>query len=890
MLGRQKLVLGAASLCAGLVLCFAGAALASIPTEGALYSGPTGSVNVPCPFTSDSDGNHIYHCNQLSTQLTKANVTVFWGDTPSSSSGGTATMDSPSTTAPYCPNGASGFCTYTVAGTYTYSEEGTYPVTSRVTLNGLTPSPQSTTSINVADAGLSATAVNGLTATEGAPAATVALASLGDSDPNATATDYTATVDWGDGSPDTVGTITGAGNFTVSGTHAYADEGSFPVTVTMRDTGGASTVAMDTINVGDAALSPGAASNLTALEGASFTPSVVGRFTDTNPGAPAADFTATIDWGDSTAATTGTVAALASGGFSVSGSHAYADAGSFHPTVTIADRGGRSTSTTGTITVTDVALSATPSSGLTATAGASTGTVALAGFTDADPLTTAADYTATIDWGDSTAITTGTLAALASGGFSVSGSHTYASAGSFHPTVTIIDDGGQTTSATSTIAVADAVLTATGATGHAGVEGVATGPVGLARFTDPNAAAKAGDFTASIDWGDGTSSAGGIAPVSGGGFAVTAGHTYVEEGSYDVTVTVSASGGSTTTAHTRISVADTGLTANGAGALHLNEGTPSAAVTVASFGDSDPNATASDYAATIDWGDGTAATAGTIVASGAGNFVVSGVHAYTEEGSFVATVTIKDAGGATASASTSTAVADQPLGASAVHSLHLTTSTPSGNVMVAKFTDGDPNSTASDYTATVNWGDGTAPSAATIAALSGGGFAVDAGHTYAKKGSFKVTVMIVDAGGAATSVTSSIPVAATPPPRIQSKLIWNFTIFSGYTRVDSLVVQDPPVGGRIQIRCHGRGCRIAGLTIPTAGPKQGRCKGKHCSNRRAGKNLDLTSVFRGWQLSPGALITVTVLKPGWVGRYYAFKIRGGSAPSVVVAWLLRGRS
>ena len=789
MLGRQKLVLGAAALCAGLVLWLAGAAWASIPTEGASYAGTVGSVNVPCPFTTDSDGNHHPQCNQLSTQLTKANVTVFWGDTPSSSSGGTATMDSPSTTTPYCPNGGSGFCTYTVSGTYTYSEEGTYSVTSRVTLNGLMP--QSVTLLTVSDAGLGATAVNGLTATEGAPAGTVPLASLADSDPNATASDYTATVDWGDGSPDTPGTITGDGKntpFAVSGTHGYADEGSFPVTVTIKDTGGASTTVTDTINVGDSALSPGAASNLAALEGASFTPSVVGKFTDANPGAAAADFTATIDWGDSTATTTGK------------------------------------------------------------------------------------------------------LAALASGGFSVSGSHTYASAGSFHPTVTIIDDGGQTTSATSTIVVADAVLTATGAAGSAGVEGVATGPVGLATFTDPNAAAKLGDFTATIDWGDRTSSAGGIEPISGGGFSVIAGHTYVEEGSYDVTVTISASGGSTTTAHTRIAVADTGLTTNGAGTLHLNEGAPSAAVTLASFDDSDPNATASDYAATIDWGDGTAATAGTITASGAGNFVVSGAHAYAEEGSFAATVTIKDAGGATASASTSAVVADQSLGASAVRSLHLTTSTPSGNVTVAQFTDGDPNSTASDYTATVDWGDGTAPRAGTIAALSGGGFAVDAGHTYAMKGSFKVTVMIVDAGGAATSVTSSIPVAATPPPRVQSKLIWNFTFFSRYTQVDSLVVQDPPVGGRVQIGCHGRGCRIARLTIATTAAKQGRCKGKHCSNGRAGKNLDLSSVFRGWRLSPGALITVKVLKPGWVGRYYVFKVRGGSAPSVVVAWLLGGRS
>ena len=52
-------------------------------------------------------------------------------------------------------------------------------------------------------------------------------------DPSDIAGNFTATVDWGDGSS-TAGTVGGSGgSFTVTGTHAYAAGGSFPITVTI---------------------------------------------------------------------------------------------------------------------------------------------------------------------------------------------------------------------------------------------------------------------------------------------------------------------------------------------------------------------------------------------------------------------------------------------------------------------------------------------------------------------------------------------------------------------------------------------------------------------------------------------------------------------------------
>ena len=57
-------------------------------------------------------------------------------------------------------------------------------------------------------------------------------------------------------------------------------------------------------------------------------------------------------------------------------------------------------------------------------------------------------------------------------------------------------------------------------------------------------------------------------------------------------------------------------------------------MTVATFTDANPNATVSDFTATITWGDGST-SAGTVVATGNG-FAVNGAHTYADEGSYLA--------------------------------------------------------------------------------------------------------------------------------------------------------------------------------------------------------------------------------------------------------------
>jgi hypothetical protein len=79
---------------------------------------------------------------------------------------------------------------------------------------------------------------------------------------------------------------------------------------------------------------------------------------------------------------------------------------------------------------------------------------------------------------------------------------------------------------------------------------------------------------------------------------------------------------------------------------------------VATFDDAaDPDGSAADFGAVIDWGDGSARSAGTISSPGAdGHFGVSGSHVYGATGRYTMTVRVTSAGGSTDTTSSSVLV------------------------------------------------------------------------------------------------------------------------------------------------------------------------------------------------------------------------------------------
>jgi len=167
-------------------------------------------------------------------------------------------------------------------------------------------------------------------------------------------------------------------------------------------------------------------------------------------------------------------------------------------------------------------------------------TSVVASFTDSDNNTDPAQYAATIHWGNGHT-STGTVVTDPNGGFDVKGTNTYARAGTFAVSVSILDKDGDQATARTTNQVLDAPITATGTTVQLGPNNAIHNGV-VANFTVANPFAKAADFTATIDWGDGTSSAGVVGGNPTAGFRVRGTHTYGAFGVFSVKVNIQEGG------------------------------------------------------------------------------------------------------------------------------------------------------------------------------------------------------------------------------------------------------------------------------------------------------------------------------------------------------------
>ncbi len=174
------------------------------------------------------------------------------------------------------------------------------------------------------------------------------------------------------------------------------------------------------------------------------------------------------------------------------------------------------------------------------------------------------------------------------------------------------------------------------------------------------------------------------------------------------------------------------------------------------------------YTSMIDWGDGTS-SAGVVYHNPhlpRNVFLVLGSHsAFSEEATYHDAVTVVG-GGRFGVGFGTIAISDAPLSSFGVNSLSLQQGqTFSGTV--ATFSDpylAEPNG-PSDFSATINWGNGVVTSGTITASRSTlGAYTVSGSNVYASPGSFTINVTIHDDGGSSTSATDSVNVAALPPP------------------------------------------------------------------------------------------------------------------------------
>jgi hypothetical protein len=413
-----------------------------------------------------------------------------------------------------------------------------------------------------------------------------------------------------------------------------------------------------------------------------------------------------------------------------------------------------------TLTVNDADLTDTsvaPNPQPTAIEGADTGSLVVATFTDANPGDNTADFMATIHWGDTTDSTGIVSFDSGTGTYSVGGTHVYTEESSTTPykvTVDVTDIGGSTLSGIGQVLVTvnDAALADSSQPISPSpiTEGTDISSVPLATFTDSNTGDHSGDFTATIHWGDGSPDSTGTVTFSSGTYTVTGSHSY-DEGSFTPTVDIKDIGGSTLSGigMTTFTLTDAALTDTSSTATQtITEGADISTVPLATFTDANPGDHTADFTATIHWNDGSPDSAGTVTFSG-GTYTVTGSHSY-DEGSFTPTVDITDAGGSTLSGigMTTFTVTDAALTNTSSTAAYMgTAGTPTGSLLVATFTDGNPGNNTADFTVTIHWGDSTTSTGTVSYDSTSGTYSVNGSHTYTSANTYMITVDVSDDGG-----------------------------------------------------------------------------------------------------------------------------------------------
>lgn len=182
-----------------------------------------------------------------------------------------------------------------------------------------------------------------------------------------------------------------------------------------------------------------------------------------------------------------------------------------------------------------------PLSGPPATAG----TFVVARYRDTDPKSKSSDVTASINWGDGSALQTGTISAdtlkPAANSYQVSGAHTYARAGTYDVVTTFTSTLGMRRVLRGTAVITTNTLRALGAAQVLPGPTVAN-PI-LATFTDTVTPPRpASAYVATIDWGDGAVTKGTIKAAGSGRYSVVGVHSYANPERYSLSIRIHRSG------------------------------------------------------------------------------------------------------------------------------------------------------------------------------------------------------------------------------------------------------------------------------------------------------------------------------------------------------------
>ncbi len=638
---------------------------------------------------------------------------------------------------------------------------GSFPLTVTITGTG-TSTAEGPGTATVRDAPLNSV---GLTIT---PARGIefsgTVATFTSTNPFATPSDFTASINFGDGTNTNVpGLIApnGQGGFNVIGQNTYAEPGTFTTTVSIVSgtqssvAKGSAVVSAQPVAVFGSQLTGGVGKPLSAVNVASFL--------DPYPNDPPTDFQATIVWGDGT--TSPGAISGSNGIFGVAGTHTYSAPGTFTTSTQVTRlANGQAASAAGSAVISGGATAGAPLTGTPALIVPSvnvpfTGTVG--SFTASNTTIPAGNFTAVITWGDGHT-SSGNVSGTA-GQFVVSGTNTYLTPGNFKPVILVQDNTGDSVSINSTaVVLGSTTLTPIPALISASA-GVPFSGISVGSFLDTNPAALATDFTAQITWGDGHTSSGTVvAEGTPGRFNVIGGNTYAAAGTFMPSILVQDRSGNVVTITSTAAVNGLSLTAIGTTVA------PTIAVpfsgTVATLIDSTPGDTAANLTATISWGNGNTSIGQVVAGSLPGHFNVIGQNLYLAAGSFPISVTIITPSGQTVTATSKATVIAPSL--TAAGTTFPATPGQTLKTTVASFSDTNPTANAADISAVINWGNGETSVGTVLGPFAGSKFTVVGSFVYPSSspaGSFPVTVTIVDPSGQSATATSTALLVNTGP-------------------------------------------------------------------------------------------------------------------------------
>jgi hypothetical protein len=415
----------------------------------------------------------------------------------------------------------------------------------------------------------------------------------------------------------------------------------------------------------------------------------------------------------------------------------------------------------------------------------------------------ASNYSAKIAWGDGVTSTATVIAG--SGEFSIATSgagHTYAEEGTYLMTVEVTDEDGSSGSASSTFTVADAPLSAAPVAAPVAFEGTGAGTtVGLSVFetaiggTDNHAAVgeQGGGFR-KVNWDevklDGSDSGGATTTIAASHVVAIADDRFASRG-IDLRAPIAVAGDGFLSVNSFVSGRFPAFSApNIAAPFNGNSAaldivapagpgnTPTPAAT-RGFGAVFlnvrlPNTTSIEYfsgetmlarAFAPVGGAGLPSFVGELFASPVVTSVVINLGT-AQIFSFDGTTFAPGVESSEGLSNNLVAMDDLALAEPAPEAPALSGTAGTPVSAAASFSDSDPNASAGDFTASIDWGDGTR-SGGHVTAAGSGGFTVVGGHTYPVAGTFAVAISAQDLGGAKRTFHTTATVAAavsSPPP------------------------------------------------------------------------------------------------------------------------------